>query len=135
MIEVAEEKYNELLRLAYHDNLTECYNRNWYFENYNDDSEFMFIMVDINHLKLINDTFGHLVGDKLIKDVSKKLMSFGNVIRFGGDEFILIVRKDFDTKLLEDFRYSFGCKFKDKKITLAECLEIADKNIYKIKNK
>ena len=135
MIEITEERYNELLKLAYHDNLTGCYNRNWYFENYNDDSEFMFIMVDINHLKLINDTFGHTVGDNLIKDVAKKLMSFGNVIRFGGDEFILITSKDFDPTLLEDSRYSFGCKFKDKKTTLAECLEIADKDMYKIKNK
>lgn len=135
MIEITENEYNKLLTLAYHDNLTGCYNRNWYFENYNDDSEFMLIMVDINHLKLINDTFGHTVDDELIKDIAKKLMPFGNTIRFGGDEFILIVQKDFDTKVLEDSRYSFGCKFKNKKTTLAKCLEIADKNMYKIKNK
>ncbi|MGL5313672.1 MAG: sensor domain-containing diguanylate cyclase/phosphohydrolase [Peptostreptococcaceae bacterium] len=52
------------------------------------------IMGDVNGLKLVNDTFGHLDGDKMLKDISDILQEVCNrngfVFRWGGDEFIIL---------------------------------------------
>ncbi len=50
-------------------------------------------MLDIDDFKQINDTRGHHVGDRVLTEVSKNLMSlFGkeNVYRYGGDEFLIV---------------------------------------------
>ncbi len=124
--DISKEEYKKLYELAYHDNLTGCYNRNWFVENFNDEDEFKFIMVDINDLKKENDTKGHFAGDKFIKDVAKCLMQYGDVVRYGGDEFILIAPKDFDVKVLNSKKYCYGWFVKDKSNTLIEVLQLAD---------
>lgn len=53
------------------------------------------IMMDIDHFKLINDTYGHAMGDQALQDVGRILYRVsGNhqaiAVRFGGDEFILL---------------------------------------------
>ncbi len=61
---------------------------------------FTAVMIDVNGFKNINDTYGHSVGDKVLKDVARILFSSANyedfVCRFGGDEFFVILesRKD-----------------------------------------
>ncbi len=56
---------------------------------------FTAIMIDVNEFKSINDIYGHTVGDKVLKDVSRILLSSANfedfVCRFGGDEFFVIL--------------------------------------------
>jgi diguanylate cyclase (GGDEF)-like protein/PAS domain S-box-containing protein len=51
-------------------------------------------LVDLDHLKLVNDTLGHAVGDALIIEVSRRLQDFFGedacVARLGGDEFVFI---------------------------------------------
>ena len=53
-------------------------------------------MIDLDNFKQINDTFGHSVGDQVIKEVSKKIQllfaNFDLVGRFGGDEFLLFLK-------------------------------------------
>lgn len=53
------------------------------------------IMGDVNGLKLVNDTFGHLEGDQLLKDIANILKECcpqnGSVFRWGGDEFMILV--------------------------------------------
>ena len=53
------------------------------------------IMGDVNGLKLVNDTLGHLEGDDLLKDMAKVLKETcntkGDVFRWGGDEFIVLL--------------------------------------------
>ena len=132
---ISKKRYEQLYHSAYYDNLTNCHNRNWYFEHYGDDSEFLFVIVDINNLKTTNDTIGPNCGDVLIKSVADKLKTFGDTIRFGGDEFILVLPLNFDTKQLEDARYAFGSCIKQKGMTLDETLDIADKKLYENKIK
>jgi diguanylate cyclase (GGDEF)-like protein len=68
-------------------------------------------MIDFDDFKIINDTYGHLAGDFILKKVSSLLMGKINtedsLCRYGGDEFIVI----FDSfnereayQLLEEFR-------------------------------
>jgi two-component system, cell cycle response regulator len=56
---------------------------------------FSFIMADIDHFKKVNDTFGHLVGDQLLKEIAKVFAGQCRKIdlpaRFGGEEFAIIV--------------------------------------------
>ncbi len=50
------------------------------------------VFVDVNHLKLVNDTQGHLAGDALLRRVAdmlrSKLRPYDVIVRFGGDEFV-----------------------------------------------
>ncbi|MCM0082966.1 diguanylate cyclase [Geomonas sp. Red32] len=59
------------------------------------DAEVAFIMVDIDQFKEVNDRYGHLAGDHLLKEVSDRistsLRGFDAVGRFGGDEFLIIL--------------------------------------------
>lgn len=86
--------------VAERDALTQQYNR-WGGQKILDD--FMrngtvgsIIMLDIDHFKLINDTHGHLVGDKVLQQfatrVSSALRSDGHLIRWGGEEFLVLIR-------------------------------------------
>ena len=63
------------------------------------------IFVDMDHFKDVNDTLGHIAGDRAIRDAAKKLqVIFANVdmvARFGGDEFCIFV-KDIPRDTLED---------------------------------
>jgi diguanylate cyclase (GGDEF)-like protein len=56
---------------------------------------FTSIMIDVNDFKNINDIYGHTVGDQVLKDVSRILLTGANfedfVCRFGGDEFFVIL--------------------------------------------
>ena len=92
----------EILYLSYHNQLTGLYNRRFYEEELKRlDTErnlpLTLIMGDVNGLKLVNDAFGHLAGDKLIKEVAeifKKECSRDEIVaRIGGDEFIILLPK------------------------------------------
>ncbi|HQD86255.1 MAG: GGDEF domain-containing protein [Bacillota bacterium] len=53
-----------------------------------------FIFIDLDGLKMVNDTFGHEAGDRVLVDVTKALISTARpqdiIIRYGGDEFVII---------------------------------------------
>ncbi|NOQ29542.1 MAG: diguanylate cyclase [Helicobacteraceae bacterium] len=93
----------EMLKHSMHsDTLTKAYNRQWLEDNYYDEDGKGFTqkgslaIVDMNDFKLINDTYGHISGDKVLKYVAQRLsQSGGNVVRYGGDEFFVL----FDGKM------------------------------------
>jgi diguanylate cyclase (GGDEF)-like protein len=58
-------------------------------------------LVDIDHFKVVNDTYGHLVGDRVLKSISEALTSqsrdYDRAGRFGGEEFVLLLAQTTDT--------------------------------------
>lgn len=86
--------------LSFHDELTDLYNRRYYEEklqvlDVEENLPLTLALIDVNGLKLTNDAFGHMAGDKLLKSVAAVLKKHGRaddiVARIGGDEFILLL--------------------------------------------
>lgn len=93
---------DKLKSLAIKDTLTGAYNRNFFnviianeverSKRYGD--KFSIIMFDIDNFKNINDTFGHLHGDRLLREcasiLQRSIRSSDFLVRYGGDEFIIL---------------------------------------------
>lgn len=140
------------------DALTDIYNRYAvntelnYLYKYNK-SRLCIAIVDIDFFKKVNDTYGHLAGDYILKQVAQIFKSLPPKVlygRFGGEEFILLScnysYKEF-VKILEDLRsyiekqvfvfdnnklkitVSIGA-YKDSKLDKIELLKAADNNLY-----
>jgi len=89
---------------ANRDFLTGLYNRRYFFENMNNYIEdiqesgekFAVAMIDIDHFKKVNDTYGHDIGDKIIINLSEILRTGTShrdiVARFGGEEFCVVLK-------------------------------------------
>ena len=85
---------------AFYDALTGIHNRNAYILRLNEwdtasTLPLAIIVADINHLKAINDTYGHIIGDELLKVVARIISSCSpdraGVFRIGGDEFVVMI--------------------------------------------
>ena len=93
--ELMLEKYG---RDFYKDGLTGAYCRQ-YFEDQRSSIEEMdgIVMIDVDHFKQINDTYGHPVGDIALKKIATAILSCircsDMLIRYGGDEFLVIFPK------------------------------------------
>ncbi len=92
-----------LLEQVQKDPLTKLYNRR-YFADVSKDilsiakrekSAICVIMADIDDFKVVNDTYGHLAGDKVLKEISRRLRSISResdiIARYGGEEFIILI--------------------------------------------
>jgi diguanylate cyclase (GGDEF)-like protein len=86
--------------LAYKDGLTDLYNRTSYHEDLDkfekDNHSVGIVMLDINNLKYVNDTYGHDEGDNMLLTCAKILKRAYNkpnmkIYRIGGDEFVVII--------------------------------------------
>jgi diguanylate cyclase (GGDEF)-like protein/PAS domain S-box-containing protein len=94
-------KSEEKIKYAsYHDSLTDLYNRSYLekkIQKLNRSAKLpvAIIMADLNGLKLVNDTYGHAEGDKLLKKMADILSSSCRdddlIARWGGDEFVIIL--------------------------------------------
>jgi len=98
-----QEAHKKMKEFSYIDNLTGLYNRRYLWER---STEFLqraknrhvaisCFMIDLDNFKKLNDTFGHLESDKVLKKVSQIIQTFFRktdiVIRFGGDEVLALL--------------------------------------------
>ncbi|GEM_PF-858850 len=154
-------RYKEI---AMKDSLTGCYTRYYfaeYFERFRGiierkGGQISFVMIDINNFKQINDKYGHIVGDVVLREVGQLLLksvrTMDLVVRFGGDEFLLMLpyvdikgvnqvvhrisKKVAELRIPqinEVVTFSFGISLFDGSQSLEEVLKIADENMYKMK--
>ncbi|WP_229793269.1 tetratricopeptide repeat-containing diguanylate cyclase [Psychrosphaera saromensis] len=98
----SKKRNKELNYLAARDPLTNCYNRRILFDFINRDfanperlGEYCIILVDIDHFKAVNDTYGHSMGDSVLREVAAILQASVRkndiVARFGGEEFCIVL--------------------------------------------
>lgn len=117
---------------------------------------FMYVICDINGLKTVNDTYGHLEGDKLILSAAEVLMenlkSCSNVYRIGGDEFAVFYEgveigdvedeiksipaacEKESKKLVTPLSISIGSALYNEGDDVEDLVRIADEKMYKNKD-
>jgi diguanylate cyclase (GGDEF)-like protein len=99
-----QESHEAFRHAAYHDALTGLPNRNYFIDTLkgllqesreSDECNFAVLFLDLNRFKTINDSLGHSLGDRLIKNVGKRLSGMVReedmVARFSGDKFGVIL--------------------------------------------
>jgi len=162
--------YEKIRLRSVTDELTKLYNRRYFFVRVNEECErvsrygggwFSILILDIDHFKQVNDTYGHLAGDEVLREISMILKtsvrSTDVAARFGGEEFIILLPEtdlqggakfaERIRKTIEEhhFRYkdktipvtvsigvaSGGCK--DDKMSPDIIIGQADKALYKAK--
>ena len=108
-----QERTAKLEELSVTDQLTKLYNRRYIDKTLTSELErakryhhiFSVIMLDIDHFKTINDTYGHQVGDYVLEDLSRLLTSnirkTDMVGRWGGEEFLIITTEEEFSKVLK----------------------------------
>ncbi len=159
-----EEEKNRFFSNSITDSLTSLYNR--YYLNESGKKEFVnakrynyslsVAMMDLDCFKAVNDTYGHDVGDIVLKDFARKIKSVireGDMAyRYGGEEFILVLphstAEDAEQLLLRirekiieeggvkigthtlEYRFSAGVQILENEHSLEELIKHADKKLY-----
>lgn len=162
-LEKMQKQIDFLQKELFSDPLTHAYNRKWFSDYYLENDKFKndgyIAFIDLNKFKYINDNFGHIVGDQVLKYLVKFLKENLNypgvyVSRYAGDEFIVLFDKDktlnldvpklmkevqskLNTQKLKSskikelqFSFSYGlCAFKTHE-KIEEVLELVDSLMY-----
>ena len=161
--EVTDTKLSQVKNeyLSYHDQLTGLYNRRYFEEmliryDHIDYNPVALAMIDVNGLKIVNDAFGHRMGDKVLCSVAEALErhckgqdSF--VARIGGDEFVIVSPRtdrlemekltDKIYQSIKDIRkdqhivsISIGCEVKEtEEDNMTDIFNSAEENMYRKK--
>ena len=157
-----------LQKELFSDSLTKAYNRKWFNDHYLKEEKLpengKLVFLDINKFKTINDTYGHLIGDQVLKYLVKFLQTQLNyssvhLIRYAGDEFLIIFgeevfneinvedkMKDVQEKLSNQklksakidnlqFSFSYGLLDYKKDDNIVDILTVADRLMYENKQK
>ncbi|MDD5070515.1 MAG: diguanylate cyclase [Candidatus Omnitrophica bacterium] len=159
--------YEKLQELSINDGLTDTYNRRYvmlrYIEEFKRAQKFSlnlsFLMIDIDYFKKINDSYGHLVGDVVLREVAniikENIREIDFVARYGGEEFSVIlpetdragaimvaerIRAKISVQKIKAFdevvtsTISVGVSsFPENTLHSDVLIEIADKSLYKAK--
>ena len=160
--------HDRLERLAAVDPLTDAYNRRFglgrlreeYSRAVRAEAPFGVLMLDIDHFKAVNDTYGHLIGDRVLRAVAgacRRVIREGDVlIRYGGEEFLVLlpgaghddvvqagerIRRAVSETTIEDgsSRISVtvslgGATFRDAVETPEALVSLADRALYEAKD-
>jgi len=132
--------------LALYDRLTGVFNYNWFNlignKRYIDKATYVTV-IDINNFKEINDTYGHIHGNCVLKQIAEQLSSCKeyddsiNVVRYGGDEFVVLSDSNpkslLDSYIENSNLISFGIVRKEKYEPLSIAFVKADKAMYEYK--
>lgn len=122
---------NRKLKKLYSAVIDGVYNRHYYDEKLADQKINALAMIDLDHLKHINDNYGHIAGDHAIEAIAKILLKdmggYGDVVRYGGDEFAVAIKEDIPAEkfkntletVLNDTRKTILEKFPEVKLTLS----------------
>ena len=169
-IDSLTERTKDIEEAASRDHLTGVYNRkhiekllNEEFNNASKNHEPLSLaFIDLDDFKTVNDTYGHLAGDKVLRDLAElfnqKIRSTDKLARYGGDEFLIMLpRTDYDVakkllnRLIQGLQESKGFKFDGASVkiscsigmathlsdgsfkTLENLIGAADKALYKAK--
>lgn len=96
---------SQLARLAHEDSLTGIWNKRMFLRllieeierSKRENSPISIIILDVDNFKRINDSYGHYVGDEVLKEIASRLKSkirlYDEIGRYGGDEFVVILPK------------------------------------------
>jgi diguanylate cyclase (GGDEF)-like protein len=93
--------YKKIRDSAFHDGLTDIFNKRYFFETLNTvanltEQNYCIAIVDFDNFKRINDTYGHPMGDEVLKTISKVMQKATRandiVARYGGDEIIMFIQ-------------------------------------------
>ena len=102
-------KHRELIELSYTDPLTNLFNRRYLqdkLKDINKDQTVGVVYIDLDRFKFINDSYGHDIGDLILKEIGNRLNGFINgrdvVARIGGDEFVLLFQEIDNIESLEE---------------------------------
>ena len=128
IIDVTEKKkwQDKLYKIAYYDSLTNLPNNNMLKKDLktlcSGENRFFLIFMDIDNLKIINDTLGHDIGDMFLNEVSKVFKKFQDkghkLYRYSGDEFIFIIKDTKYKHTLEAFMESLYKVLNDYTFTI-----------------
>lgn len=118
-----EDAISKQHKIAIHDRLTGLYNRhellevlgNWSAQSRRTGQPLAVLLLDIDHFKLVNDRYGHLAGDEVLREVAQRaksrLRSGDLLARYGGEEFMALL-PDTDaqgaTVVAEDLRLAIA---------------------------
>ncbi|MCP4969091.1 MAG: GGDEF domain-containing protein [Arcobacter sp.] len=160
-VSTVNEQLIDLKNKASIDDLTTCFNKVTiinYINHWLESKTFALLVLDIDKFKFINDTYGHLIGDYILRDLAKLVkihLQEGDLIgRYGGEEFIILLDTKYDNiinvsnrlrKKIEEntFSYdgidinitaSFGCTFCKINDNYLDVFKKADEALYEAKN-
>lgn len=122
--EKLESLKGQLEHIAYHDSLTNLPNRRMFAKklkaDINQNKYGAVMLLDLDNFKGINDTLGHLYGDKVLKKVADELEYIKDekmfISRFGGDEFIILIEDEKNIPTIENYAKEIMNIFKNKLI-------------------
>lgn len=160
-LEAISENVTQLISSAFNDELTGAYNRSYFKENImnildKNQGQTSIIFFDIDHFKQVNDTYGHDVGDIVLKEITELIQDHirkeDKLIRWGGEEFVVIVKVGNIKELIEvaenlrrkvasyafsgvpEVTCSFGCQLHNEAHDIMATLKRADELLYQAKN-
>jgi len=123
LIYASDNSYNLIQKAYYqaqHDALTGLYNSRYFINHMDYVIKRMqsskkcayLLLIDLDHFKTINDSLGHELGDKVLKEVAKRIRNYcedtHTIARLGGDEFAIISDNFYGDENCQESAYTFS---------------------------